>query len=116
MFIDLSETFMETYFERYDTHSENDPAGSDPLKKIFIDEVNSGEDELKWMLAEIYAAQFSQAELEAILFFFNSQAGNAWLDKKLLIQTESEQIGLEWGRLLTQRVLKKFETHYGRED
>jgi hypothetical protein len=26
-----------------------------------------------------------------------------------MLETESEQIGLEWGQLLTRRVLKKFE-------
>ena len=116
MFVDLSEAFMETYFERYETYGEQDPAKTNPLKKIFKDEVNSGEDELKWMLAEIYAAQFTENELRAILFFFNSPAGIAWLDKKLLILTESEQVGLEWGRLLTQRVLKNFETRYEKKD
>ena len=45
--------------------------------------------------------------------FFNSAAGKKWLDKRLIIETESEQVGLEWAQLLTQRVLKKFEDRYG---
>ena len=116
MFVDLSEAFMETYF---DSHEPADPQGSadgNPMKKIFIDEVNLGENELKWMLAEIYANQFTENELSEIIAFFDSPAGIAWLDKKLLIQTESEQIGLEWAHLLTQRVLKKFEKQFGKKD
>lgn len=35
--------------------------------------------------------------------------GSAWLEKRPMLETESEQIGLEWGQLLTRRVLKKFE-------
>ena len=31
------------------------------------------------------------------------------LEKRPMLETESEQIGLEWGQLLTRRVLKKFE-------
>jgi hypothetical protein len=116
MFVDLSESFMETYFESSETYGEQDPAKTNNLRQIFRDEVNSGEDELKWMLAEIYADQFTENELRAILVFFNSPAGIAWLDKKLFIQTESEQVGLEWGRLLTQRVLKKFKTRYEKND
>ena len=116
MFVDLSEAFMETYFERYETTDGGESATGNPLKKIFADEVKLGEDELKWMLAEICAAQFTQNELMEIMSFFDSPAGKAWLDKKLLIQTESEQVGLEWGRLLTQRVLKKFETRYEKID
>lgn len=29
------------------------------------------------------------------------------------LETEAEQIGLEWGQLLTQKVLKKFEAATG---
>ena len=112
-FVDLSEAFMATYFERYDSASEQSPVKSNPLRKIFIDEVYLGEEELKWMLAEIFVTHLKENELRAILAFFDSPSGNAWLEKKFLIQTESEQVGLEWGRLLTQRVLKKFETQTG---
>ena len=31
------------------------------------------------------------------------------LEMAAMLETESEQIGLEWGQLLTRRVLKKFE-------
>jgi len=30
-----------------------------------------------------------------------------------MLETESEQIGLEWGQLLTHRVLKKIEAQTG---
>ena len=113
MFVDLAESSMEAYFERFETPGAKDPAIANPLKKIFKDEVNLGHEELAWMLAEIYAAHFTENELGEILTFFDSPAGRAWLDKKLIIQTEGEQVGLEWGQLLTRRVLKKFETQYG---
>jgi len=35
--------------------------------------------------------------------------GSSWLEKRPTLKTEGEQIGLEWGRLVTRRVLKKFE-------
>jgi len=113
MFVDLAETFMETYFERYETPGAKDSEKANALKKIFQDEVNLGQEELAWMLAEIYAAHFTENELEEILAFFDSPAGKAWLDKKIIIQTEGEQVGLEWSQLLTRRVLKKFEAQYG---
>ena len=113
MFVDLAETSMEAYFERFETPGAEEPALANPLKKIFEDEVNLGHEELAWMLAEIYAAHFTENELGDILAFFDSPAGRAWLDKKLIIQTEGEQVGLEWGQLLTRRVLKKFEAQYG---
>ena len=36
-----------------------------------------------------------------------------WLEKRPMLQTEGEQIGLEWGQLLMQRVLKRFEALTG---
>lgn len=35
--------------------------------------------------------------------------GSSWLEKRPTLETEGVQIGLEWGRLVTRRVLKKFE-------
>jgi len=113
MFIDLAESFMQNYFERYEKPGVENQMEANPLKKIFNDEVELGEDELKWMLAEIYATHFTEDELKRIVIFFDSPAGKAWLDRRLMVETEGEQVGLEWGRLLTQRVLRKFEIQTG---
>ena len=112
-FVDLTEAFMETYFERYDKPLAENPADGNPLRKIFMEEVNLGEEELKLMLAEIYAAHFSEKELKEIVTFFNTSSGKAWLEKQPILETEAEQVGLEWGQLLTQKVLKKFEAATG---
>jgi len=115
MFVDMAEAFMDADFERYEAPGAKDPADANSLKKIFEDEVSSGIEELTSMLAEIYAAHFSENELRQILSFFDSPAGAAWLDKNLIIQTEAEQVGLEWGQLLGRRVWKKFEEKYGKK-
>ena len=112
-FVDLSEAFMETYFERYDKPVAENPADGNPLRKFFLEEVSLGEEELKLMLAEIYAAHFNENELREIVDFFNTSSGKAWLEKQPVLETEAEQIGLEWGQLLTQKVLKKFEAATG---
>lgn len=109
MFVELAETFMEPYFEQYENLESKDLTAANPLKDEFKKEVRMGEDELKWMLAGIYARHFSENELRGIVEFFSSPAGNAWLNKHLIIQTESEQLGLEWGKLLTQRVFQNFK-------
>jgi hypothetical protein len=108
-FVDLSAAFMEAFFERYDKPLAENPAADNPFRRIFREEVDLGKEELKLMLAEIYAANFSETELRQILNFFNSSAGRAWLEKQPMLETEAEQIGLEWSRLLTQKVLKRFE-------
>ena len=112
-FVDLAEAFMETYFERYDKPLAENPADGNPLRKIFLEEVSLGEEELNLMLAEIYAAHFSENELREIVNFFNTSAGRAWLEKQPILETEAEQIGLEWAQLLTQKTLKKFEDQAG---
>ena len=108
-FVDLTEAFMETYFERYDNPQAENPAADNPIRKIFREEVDLGKEELKLMLAEIYAANYSETELRQLVEFFNSSAGKAWLEKQPMLETEAEQIGLEWSRLLTHKVLKRFE-------
>ena len=108
MFIELAEVFMEPYFERYEP-APDDQTVINPLREVFKEEVSLGEEELKWMLAGIYAKYFTESELREIVNFFSLPAGNAWLEKRLVIQTDIEQIGLEWGKFLTQRVIKKFE-------
>ncbi|MGD8258203.1 MAG: DUF2059 domain-containing protein [Desulfobacterales bacterium] len=113
MFVDLAESFMQNYFERYERPGVENQMNANPLQKVFNDEVAQGEDELKWMLAEIYATHFTENELKHITIFFNSPAGKAWLDRRPIIESDGEQLGLEWGRLLTQRVLKRFELQTG---
>lgn len=113
MFVELAETFMETYFERYDEPLAENLADGKLFRKIFREEVSLGAEELKLMLAEIYAAHFSERELREILNFYKSPAGSAWLEKKPMLETEAEQIGLEWGQLLMLKVIKKFENQTG---
>ena len=114
MFVELAEVFMEPYFEYYEPAPE-DQTVINPLRELFKEEVSLGEEDLKWMLAGIYARHFTESELREIVDFFSSPAGNAWLEKRLVIQTDSEQIGLEWGKFLTQRVIKKFEAKMGKK-
>ena len=109
MFVELAETFMQPYFEKHDNPEATDLSKPNQLRTVFEEEVRLGQDELKWMLAGIYAKHFTEHELMEIVSFFDSPAGAAWLDKRLFIQTESEQLGLEWGKLLTQRVFQKIK-------
>ena len=103
MFVELAESFMQPYFEQFE-NPQSEKVEANPLMEEFKKEVRMGEDELKWMLAGIYARYFTENELREIVDFFSTPAGNAWLNKRLIVQTESEQIGLEWGKLVTQRV------------
>jgi len=113
MFVDLAEASVESYYERYDNPAAANQTTDNPLRRIFKEEVSLGKEELKLMLAEIYATHFSENELRGIVIFFNSSAGSAWLEKRPMLEIESEQIGLEWGQLLTHRVLKKIEAQTG---
>ncbi len=107
MFVELAQTFMQPYFENYEDTEATDLSQPNRLREVFENEVRMGEDELKWMLAGIYARHFTENELREIVNFFDSPAGAAWLQKRLLIQTESEQLGLEWGKMVTERVFQK---------
>ena len=79
MFATLAGAFMETYFERYDNPAAENPAVGNPLRKIFHEEATLGKEELKLILAEIYAAHFSENELRQIVFFLILQpAQHGW--------------------------------------
>jgi hypothetical protein len=107
MFVELAQAFMQPYFENYEDSDVTDLSQPNRLREVFENEVRMGEDELKWMLAGIYARHFTENELREIVNFFDSPAGAAWLHKRLFIQTESEQLGLEWGKMVTERVFQK---------
>ena len=109
MFVELAETFMQPYFENYDDPESADLSRTNRLRQAFENEVRMGEDELKWMLAGIYAKYFTENELRQIVNFFSSPSGMAWLDKRLSIQTDSEQLGLEWGKMVTERTFQKIK-------
>jgi hypothetical protein len=113
MFIDLVEASLQPYFDRYEEPNPENDTIVDPFRKIFIEEVNASEEELKWNLAEIYTKYFSEAELRGIIRFFYSPAGQTWLDKKSMVLHDGDQIGQEWGQILTHRIMKKFESAYG---
>ena len=70
MFIELAEVFMEPYFERYEP-APDDQTVINPLREVFKEEVNLGEEELKWMVAGIYARYFTESELREIVNFFS---------------------------------------------
>jgi len=113
MFVDLVEASLRSYFDRYEEPIPVNKAAIDPFRKIFNEEVKASEEELKWNLAEIYAKYFTEAELTEIIRFFDSPVGKAWLDKNPMVLYEGEQIGHEWGQILTQRILKKYAETYG---
>ena len=107
MFVELAQAFMQPYFENDEDSDAADLSQPNRIREVFENEVRMGEDELKWMLAGIYARHFTENELREIVNFFDSPWGAAWLHKRLLIQTESEQLGLEWGKMVTERVFQK---------
>ena len=47
--------------------------------------------------------------------FFDSPAGKAWQENYAVILTEGEQVGYEWAKILTERVLLKFKETSGKK-
>lgn len=115
MFIDLIEASLQSYFDRYEEANPENEAAIDPFRRIFNEEVNASEEELKWNLAEIYAKYFSEKELKEIIHFFDSPTGKKWLDRKSMVLYDAEQIGQEWGQIMTHRIVEKFKSTYGEE-
>jgi hypothetical protein len=76
------------------------------IKEFFDEEVLQSREELAANLAEVYAAAYSEQELEEILRFFESPSGQAWLEKGQTVEASLDEIGYEWANQLRDRVLQ----------
>jgi hypothetical protein len=76
------------------------------IQEFFDEEVLQSREELTVNLAQVYAGHYSAQELEAIVRFFESPAGAAWLDKATAVEASLDEIGYEWANLVRARVLE----------
>ena len=71
----------------------------------FISEVDP--DELAGLIVPIYQKHFSEEEIRELLRFYRSPTGKKVTETLPMVMQESMVAGQQWGRSLSQRVLKK---------
>ena len=64
------------------------------------------------LVAQIYAREFSEEDLNGLLVFYRSPPGQHLLDKQLVIAQGMAQVGQQWGQTLAKQVLDDFKAHH----
>ena len=73
----------------------------------FMKKVN-GDDLIELMIL-VYARHIEEADIDALITFYSSPAGQRFIEKQPLIMQESMGIGEEWGRRLGKQVQDEIE-------
>lgn len=73
----------------------------------FMKEVKPGD--LVEMIIPIYEKHFTEADIKAIIAFYNTPVGKKFIMKQPVIQQESFKVGSAWGRKLGMRVAAKLQ-------
>jgi len=68
-----------------------------------------GINDLYELVIPIYKKHISEDELDAIISFYKSSAGQSYLKKSPLIMNESMQVGAEWGKKIAAKIIAKIE-------
>jgi len=84
---------------------QNESFFDDFRKEIKKDGIN----DLYAMLIPIYKKHMTEEELDGIITFYKSSAGQSYLKKSPLIMTESMQAGSEWGGKIAAKIVEKLK-------
>ncbi len=60
------------------------------------------------LAAQVYAREFSQDDLDALLAFYRMPAGQHLLDKQVVITQGMVAVGQQWGQAVARQVLDDF--------
>jgi len=70
---------------------------------------NDGFNELIELLIPIYKKHLTESEIESIITFYESEAGQKMVNKFPSISQESMQVGAEWGKNLSSEIAKEIQ-------
>ena len=65
--------------------------------------------EIVEMLAPVYKRHLTEADMQTVISFYQTETGKKFASKTPLITQESMQIGQEWGRKIGEEFVKKME-------
>ena len=75
----------------------------------FAKEAETSYKVLEEQIGEVYKKHFTSAEIKQLIAFYESPIGIKLVSEQPQIQTESYQLGTEWGRQLGEKVVKKIQ-------
>jgi len=66
-------------------------------------------DDLVALVVPVYERNFTQQEIRDLITFYSTPSGQAIIAKMPIVVQESMEIGQEWGKKLTQELIKQLE-------
>jgi uncharacterized protein len=89
-------------------------AGSNADMAAFFEQFKAeikteGFDDLYAILIPIYRKHFTEADVDALLAFYDSPAGKKMVSVMPLITQESMAAGAAWGQQLAEKIIKRLE-------
>ena len=67
-------------------------------------------DEIVDLVVPIYARNYDAPTLQAVIDFYESDGGRAFVQKQPTVLAESQQVGQQWGLELSQRVVAELRS------
>ncbi len=61
------------------------------------------------LAAQVYAREFTDDDLDALIAFYQSPAGQHLVDKQVVIASGMMAVGQQWGAQIAQDILKEFK-------
>jgi len=83
------------------------PNAPDSFWNDFMKDVQP--DELVSLIVPIYQRNLTEEDIQSALVFYRSPAGRRLIAKQSVIGQQSMQAGQQWGRILAQRALARFQ-------
>jgi len=82
------------------------------LKELLIDEADKSVDALMGVIAVIYTSTFSEQDLQGLVDFFNSKAGERYVAADIEMEGKLTAAGSEWSRIVLQKAEERYQSVY----
>ncbi len=107
--IKLMPTFIGQMRQLLSQQGAVDPKQVDLFLAKFQQRFNDGIPNFIDLVAQVYARDFSDEDLQNLLAFYRSPTGQHLLEKQVVIAQGMAQVGSQWGKAIAQDILAEFE-------
>jgi hypothetical protein len=89
------------------TYKQNYPAATSEFWDAFMKEADMSQ--LFEKVIPVYEQNFTDDDIQQLIAFYQSPVGKKMIDKMPVIMQQSMQIGSEWGKQLSDKVIEKLK-------
>jgi hypothetical protein len=89
------------------TYKQSFPAATTEFWDAFMKEADASQ--LMDQIVPVYAESFTDDDIQQLIAFYQSPVGRKMVDKMPVIMQQSMQIGSEWGKQLSEKVIERLK-------